>query len=137
MNRGAEGAMTEAKPIFVNAIKAMTIKDAINIVTDGYGAATKYLQNATSAQLREKFLPVIKTSLDKVNANDIWTPVSGFYNTVTQKNVTTDLNEYVTDNAMTALFTEIKTQEDKIRANPIERTTEILKKVFAYADTNK
>ncbi len=137
MNRGAEGAMAEAKPIFVNAIKQMTIKDAINIVTGGDGAATNYLKSATSAQLKEKFLPIIKNSLDKVNANDIWTPVSKGYNVVTGKSVTTDLNEYVTENAMTALFSEIKSQEDKIRSNPVERTTEILKKVFAYADSNK
>ncbi len=137
MNRGAEGAMAEAKPIFVNAIKQMTIKDAINIVTGGEGAATNYLKAATSAQLKEKFTPVIKESLDNVNANKYWTPLSTFYNTATQKTVTTDLNEYVTENAMTALFSEIKNQEDKIRANPVERTTEILKKVFDYADSNK
>ena len=137
MNRGAEGAMAEAKPIFVNAIKQMTIKDAINIVTGGEGAATAYLKAATSAQLKEKFTPVIKESLDKVNANKYWTPLSTFYNTATQKTVTTDLNEYVTENAMTALFTEIRKQEDQIRANPVERTTEVLKKVFAYADANK
>ncbi|MBO6517078.1 MAG: DUF4197 domain-containing protein [Bacteroidia bacterium] len=137
MNRGAENAMAEAKPIFVNAIKQMTIKDAINIVTGGDGAATKYLQSATSAELKQKFLPVIKTALDNVNANEPWTVVSKAYNTVMKKNVTTDLNEYVTERAMTALFTEIKVQEDKIRANPVERTTEILRKVFNYADQNK
>lgn len=137
MNRGAENAMEEAKPIFVNAIKSMSIKDAINIVTGGDGAATAYLKAATSAQLKEKFMPVIKTSLDKVNVNKPWTDVSSAYNMVTGKNVTTDLNEYVTDNAMTALFTEIKKQEDNIRANPVERTTDLLKKVFNYADQNK
>ena len=87
--------------------------------------------------MKEKFTPVIKESLDNVNANKYWTPLSTFYNTATQKTVTTDLNEYVTENAMTALFSEIKNQEDKIRANPVERTTEILKKVFDYADSNK
>ncbi|MCB9262499.1 MAG: DUF4197 domain-containing protein [Flavobacteriales bacterium] len=137
MNRGAENAMAEAKPIFVDAIKAMSIRDAINIVTGGNGAATNYLKNATSAQLKEKFLPVIKSSLDKVNANEPWKQISSAYNTVMGKNVTTDLNQYVTDLAMTALFTEIKKQEDNIRANPVERTTEILKKVFNYADQQK
>lgn len=137
MNRGAENAMAEAKPIFVTAIKEMTITDAINIVTGGDGAATNYLKRVTSAQLKEKFLPVIKSSLDGVNANKYWDPVSKAYNMVTNKNVTTDLNEYVTDLAMTALFTEIKKQEDNIRANPVERTTDILKKVFAYADSRK
>ncbi len=137
MNRGAENAMAEAKPIFVNAIKQMSIKDAINIVTGGDGSATRYLQSATTAQLREKFLPVIKASLDKVNVNDPWTKVSKAYNIIMNKNVTTDLNEYVTERAMVALFAEIKKQEDNIRANPIQRTTEMLKKVFNYADQNK
>jgi len=105
MNRGAENAMAEAKPIFVSAIKEMTISDAINIVTGGDGAATNYLKRVTSAQLKEKFMPVIKSSLDGVNANKYWDAVSEAYNMVTNKNVTTDLNEYVTDLAMTALFT--------------------------------
>ena len=70
MNRGAENAMAEAKPIFVNAIKSMTIQDAINIVTGGDGAATAYLQRVTTAQLTEKYTPVIKKSLDKVNNKD-------------------------------------------------------------------
>lgn len=137
MNRGAENAMAEAKPIFVNAIKAMTIQDAINIVTGGDGAATAYLKRVTSAQLREKFRPVIKSSLDKINVNEPWTKVSTGYNMVTGKSVSTDLNDYVTDLAMTALFTEIKKEEDKIRANPVARTTDLLKKVFAYADQQK
>lgn len=137
MNRGAENAMAEAKPIFVNAIKSMTIQDAINIVTGGDGAATAYLQRVTSAQLTEKFTPVIKTSLDKVNINEPWTKVTTGYNMVMGKSVTTDLNAYVTERAMTALFSQVRQEEDKIRANPIARTTEILKKVFTYADQNK
>ncbi len=137
MNRGAENAMAEAKPIFVNAIKAMTIQDAINIVTGGDGAATAYLQRVTSAQLAEKFKPVIKTSLDKVNITEPWQKVSTGYNLVMGKSVTTDLNAYVTEKAMIALFSQVKQEEDKIRANPIARTTEILKKVFSYADQNK
>ena len=137
MNRGAEGAMAEAKPIFVNAIKAMTIQDAINIVTGGDGAATAYLKRVTSDQLREKFRPVIESSLEKVNINEPWTKVSTGYNMVTGKDVETDLNDYVTEKAMTALFTEIKKEEDKIRKDPIARTTDLLKKVFAYADEQK
>ncbi len=137
MNRGAENAMAEAKPIFVNAIKGMTIQDAINIVTGGEGAATAYLQRVTTAQLKEKFRPVIKTELDKLNVNDLWTDVSSFYNTVSGKQVTTDLNDYVTERAMTALFTEIKKEEDKIRKDPVSRSTDLLKKVFGYADSQK
>jgi hypothetical protein len=137
MNRGAENAMVEAKPIFVNAIKSMSISDAISIVVGGDGAATKYLQKTTSAQLKNKFYPVIKTSLEQVKVNEPWTKVSSAYNTVMGKKVQTDLNEYVTNKAMTALFTQIKKEEDKIRSNPISRTTDLLKKVFGYADSQK
>ncbi|MEK9600308.1 MAG: DUF4197 domain-containing protein [Bacteroidetes bacterium] len=137
MNRGAENAMVEAKPIFVNAIKSMSISDAISIVTGGDGAATKYLQRATSSQLKEKFYPVIKTSLEQVKVNEPWTKVSSAYNTVMGKQVQTDLNDYVTSKAMTALFTQIKKEEDKIRSNPVSRTTDLLKKVFGYADSQK
>ena len=137
MNRGAENAMVEAKPIFVNAIKSMSISDAISIVTGGDGAATKYLQRTTSSQLKEKFYPVIKTSLEQVKVNEPWTKVSSAYNTVMGKQVQTDLNEYVTSKATAALFIQIKKEEDKIRSNPISRTTDLLKKVFGYADSQK
>ena len=92
--------------------------------------ATKYLQRTTSSQLKEKFYPVIKKSLEQVKVNEQWTKLSSAYNTVTGKQVQTDLNEYVTGKAMSALFTQIKIEEDKIRSNPVSRTTDLLKKVF-------
>ena len=137
MNTGAENAMAEAKPIFVNAIKSMSISDAIGIVTGGEGAATNYLKAKTSSNLKSKFTPVIKSSLDKININEPWTKVSNAYNMVMGKKVQTNLNDYVTDKAMTALFSQVKQEEDKIRANPIARTTDLLKKVFGYADSKK
>lgn len=63
--------------------------------------------------------------------------MSTAYNTVTGKQVQTDLNDYVTEKAMTALFSTVKNEEDKIRTNPVTRTTDLLKKVFGYADTQK
>lgn len=137
MNRGAENAMAEAKPIFVNAIRSMSISDAINIVTGGNGAATEYLKRSTSDQLRQKFYPVIKSSLDKVNVNEPWTKVSSAYNMVMNKQVSTDLNAYVTGKAMDALFDQILQEENKIRQNPLARTSDLLKKVFNYADQKK
>lgn len=137
MNTGAENAMAEAKPIFINAIKSMSISDAIGIVTGGEGAGTAYLQRATSANLKSKFTPVITKSLEKVNINDPWKKVTTAYNTVMGKRVKTDLNAYVTDKAMTALFSQVKQEEGKIRANPVARTTDLLKKVFGYADAQK
>ena len=72
MNTGAENAMAEAKPIFVNAIKSMTITDAIKVVTGGESAATSYLKKTTTPQLKTRFQPVIKKSLDKININEPW-----------------------------------------------------------------
>ncbi len=137
MNTGAEKAMAEAKPIFLNAIKSMSITDAIGIVTGGEGAGTAFLQRTTTESLKSKCSPVIKNSLDKVNINEPWSKVTSAYNIVMGKSVNTDLNEYVTDKAILALFAQIKQEEDKIRGNPLARTTDLLKKVFGYADTQK
>ncbi|MCB0732966.1 MAG: DUF4197 domain-containing protein [Flavobacteriales bacterium] len=137
MNKGAENAMEEAKPVFADAIKQMTIQDAVSIVTGGDGAATSYLENATTAQLKAKFQPIIAKSLEPLGINELWSNVSTGYKIATGKNVTTDLNAYVTERAMIGLFSEIRTQEDKIRENPVERTTALLKKVFKYADQQK
>jgi hypothetical protein len=137
MNVGAENAMAEAKPIFLNAITSMSITDAIKIVTGGEGAATNYLKNVTSAQLMEKFTPVIKKSLDNLNIDEPWTKVSSAYNMAMGKSVQTNLNEYVTGKAIAALFSQVKLEEDKIRQNPAARGTDLLKKVFGYADSNK
>jgi hypothetical protein len=137
MNRGAENAMEGAKPIFVNAITEMSITDAINIVTGGEGAATDYLIRITKDQLISSFNPVISKSLERVNIQEPWSAVSQGYNLVTGNKVNTDITDYVTDLAADALFKEIRVQENKIRSNPLERTTEILKKVFEYADSKK
>lgn len=138
MNRGAEKAAAEAKPIFINAIKQMTINDAINIVTGGNGAATDYLTRTTTSQLKAKFKPVVQQSLNKVEATKYWGDVFSTYNkipTVKQK-INPDLNEYITDKAMTALFDMVKKEENKIRSNINARNTDLLKKVFGYADRN-
>ena len=137
MNTGAENAMAEAKPIFINAIKSMSISDAISIVTGGEGAGTAYLKRATSASLKSKFTPVITQAMEKVNIKDPWEKVTTGYNMVMGKKVQTDLNAYATEKAMTALFSQVKQEEDKIGANPIARSTDLLKKVFGYADAQK
>lgn len=131
LNRGAEDAAKEAKPIFVTAIKSMTIQDAWSILKGNETAATDYLKRVTSAQLREKFKPVIKNSLDKVSATKYYSELVTTYNKIplVQK-VNPDLNEYATTKAMDGLFLLISDEEKKIRKDPVARTTELLKKVF-------
>ena len=88
------------------------------------------------------FKPEIQKALDAVKVMDYWKPIVTNVNKYKgllglDKDINTDLNQYVTEKATTALFSEIRTQENAIRENPVERTTAILKKVFDYADTTK
>lgn len=131
LNRGAEDAAKEAKPIFINAIKQMTIDDAWGILKGQPDAATQYLKRTTSAQLKEKFKPVIQNSLNKVNATRYYGDIINNYNRIPLVHkVNPDLNEYATDMAMQGLFTMISKEEKNIRQDPVARTTELLKRVF-------
>jgi hypothetical protein len=131
MNRAAERAANEAKPIFIAAIKGMTIKDAINIVKGENNAATIYLQRTTSPELTAKFQPIIKTSLDNVDATKYWGDLITAYNKIPLvKKMNPDLAAYVTEKAIDGLFIMIAKEELKIRKDPVARTTELLKKVF-------
>lgn len=131
LNRAAEDAASEAKGIFIAAIKALTIQDAINIVKGEQDAATQFLERTTTAQLTTKFSPMIETSLQKVNATKYWGDVMGTYNKIPLvKKVETDLTAYVTQKAIDGLFVMIAKEELNIRQNPSARTTELLRKVF-------
>lgn len=131
MNRAAEKAASEAKPIFIAAIKGMTVRDAINIVKGADNAATMYLKNTTSPELIGKFQPIIKTSLDNVNATRYWSDLITIYNKIPLvKRMNPNLPEYVTQRAIDGLFIMIAKEEIKIRKEPMARTSELLKKVF-------
>jgi len=131
LNRGAEDAAKEAKPIFIAAIKQMTIDDAWAILKGEPDAATQFLKRTTSVQLKEKFKPVIQASLDKVNATKYYGDIINKYNSIplVQK-VNPDLNDYATDLAMQGLFTMIAKEELNIRQDPMARTSELLRRVF-------
>jgi hypothetical protein len=131
MNRAAEKAGSEAKPIFIAAVKGMTVKDAINIVKGENNAATMYLKNTTSPELNQKFQPVIKGALDNVNATKYWSDLITAYNKIPLvKKMNPDLTGYVTGKAIDGLFIMIAKEEVKIRKDPMARTSELLKKVF-------
>jgi len=131
LNRAAEDAAKSAQSIFVSAITGMNISDALQIVRGNNNAATQYLAKTTTPELKAKFNPVIKSSLEKVDATRLWAELITAYNQipfVTRQNP--DLTGYVTDKAISGLFTMIAKEELKIRQNPAARTTELLKKVF-------
>lgn len=131
MNRAAEDASKNAAPIFVNAIKQMSIKDAVGILRGNDTAATSYLKNKTISPLTEAFRPVIETSLAKVNATKYWNTVFSTYNKFSSDKINPDLAAYVTEKSLAGIFFQVGLEEQKIRKDPMARTTDILKKVFA------
>lgn len=136
INRGAEDAAKKAAPIFANAIKQMTFNDAMNILMGEQDAATVYLRRLTFNQLYQEFNPVINESLDKFNARKIWSDAFTAYNKIplVNKQVETDLGQYVTEQALTGLFQMVEKEEVNIRQNVAARTSDLLKKVFAKQD---
>ena len=130
MNRAAEDASKAAAPIFLDAIKKMTVTDALNILRGSDTAATGYLRKTTSPELTTAFRPVIETSLKKTDANKYWKDVFSTYNKFTSKPVDTDINSYVTGKALDGLFYYVAQEEIGIRKNPAERVTDVLKNVF-------
>src|SRR6185437_8130911 len=140
LNHGAEDAAIKAAPIFIDAIKAMTLTDAKNILLGPDNSATMYFKNKTSTALYEVFAPVIKTSLDKMGATKNWTQITTKYNRIPfVRPVQTDLVKYATNKALDGLFVKIADQEKSIRKNTINpnQVSNNLKKVFDWAKSLK
>ena len=130
MNRAAEDASKSAAPIFLSAIKQMTVTDALNILRGTDTAATGYLRKTTSPQLTSAFMLVVEASLKKTDAAKYWNEVFTAYNRFSSKKVDTDINSYVTGKALDGLFYYVAQEEIGIRKNPADRVTDILKTVF-------
>lgn len=139
LNRAAEAAAVEAKPIFISAVKEMTFADATNILLSGQqDAATLYFKRVTNDQLSLKFQPIIQNSLEKVGATRYWNDAITAYNRIPLVGkVNPDLSAYVTEKAINGIFLEIAQEELKIRTRISARSTPLLQKVFAYADRNR
>ncbi len=135
MNKAAEIAAKKATPIFVDAITHLTIKDAMNILLGNKDAATRYLETQTRSSLYTAFLPVIQSSLDEVNARTYWKSVINAYNNIPfVKKANPALDDYVNNKALDGLFSLIEVKEAKIRTDQSQRTTDLLKSVFAKQD---
>lgn len=134
MNRAAEEAVKEAVPVFVDAIKGMSIGDGFAILKGGDNAATNYLRDKTTPALTSKFKPIVERATEKVALTNYWTPLASGYNKAStftgSKAVDPDLNAYVTQRSIEGLFTLIADEEAKIRKDPAARTTDLLMRVF-------
>ena len=135
INRAAEDAVKEATPIFVSAVKNMSFNDAKGILMGNESSATTYLQNSTTTALYAKFNPVVKNSFSKVGADKVWSNIITKYNSLPLvTKVNPDLNDYVTNQAMSGVFKMVAVEEKDIRTNLSARTSTLLQKVFAMQD---
>ncbi len=131
LNRAAEEASKEAAPIFINAIKSMSVTDGFTILKGADNAATKFLNDKTSAELMVKFKPIVQKAIKKVEVTKYWNPIASRYNKVPgTTDVNPDLEEYVTLKAIEGLFILLAEEELKIRKDPSARVSDLLKKVF-------
>ena len=131
MNRAAERAASEAKPVFVDSIKRMTLADAAGIVRGGETAATDYFRSATEATLRARFKPIVAASLATVGARKQYDALLARYRALPLAEPTSlDLDEYTTNKTLDGLFSLLAEEERKIRKDPAKRTTSLLRKVF-------
>lgn len=132
MNRAAEQAISEATPVFLDALEQMTLDDARKIYSGGDNAATDYFRGKTSAQLEQRLQPLISEAMAASG-------VTQAYQALIQqaesrmpllKGFSPDLDAHVTSGALDGLFLRLAEEERLIRQQPGARTTELLKKVF-------
>lgn len=131
MNRAAEMAVVEAKPILSNAVRTMSFDDARGILTGGDDAATQYFKRTTSDAIAGKFLPIVKKATAKVGLAAQYNEYAGHaakFGLIDKNDA--DLDTYVTHKAMDGLFLMIAEQEKAIRKDPIGTGSSLLKKVF-------
>jgi membrane-associated HD superfamily phosphohydrolase len=148
INRAAEDAAKEVAPIFVNSITQMTIQDAFGILKGADNAATNYLRNTTYTDLYNLYKPKIQASTEKkiignISTKDSWNTLTSEWNTLANsiagklanlKPVNTDLDEFLTNKALTGMFSKVEGEELKIRKEVSARVTPLLQKVFGTLD---
>jgi hypothetical protein len=142
INRSAESAAVKAKPIFIDAVKNMSISDAFGILKGSDTAATAYFRKSTYQSLYNAFHPVMKSTLDKpmvgqYSASESWENLTTIYNNAARFSteltpVNTELDKFVTNKAIDGLFIKIAEEEQSIRKDPMARVTSILERVFGY-----
>lgn len=134
LNRAAELAAKKAAPIFLSAIKNMSITDAMNIAMGDKNAATQYLRKTSGAELATQFKPIVAEALSSVAITKYWKPLADSYNKVSlfigKEQVNADLEQYVTQKAVDGLFVLVEKEEGKIRKEPLKYGSDLLSKIF-------
>ena len=131
MNRAAEAAVPEAKALLVGSIKQMTLADAKAILTGPQDAATQYFKKTTSAQMSEKFLPIVTKATENVQlaaSYNKYAEMASKFGVVKKEDA--NIEQYVTNKALDGVFFMIAKEEAAIRKDPLGQASSLLKKVF-------
>ncbi|MEO7394629.1 MAG: DUF4197 domain-containing protein [Chitinophagaceae bacterium] len=135
--KAMSSAVNAAKPMFINSIKQMTIKDAVKIlVTDNPHAATDYFKNTMSPDLMTAFQPIVDSSIKTEGASREWNSLVNIYNKIPfiNKPLESNLTDFIAARAIDILFLSIANEEENIRSKYEFRKTDMMKKVFGYAE---
>ena len=133
MNRAAEEAVPLTLDILKKAVAGMSINDAKGILNGPDDAATQYLKKVGGAEMQQRIAPIVSDATSRTGVTKQYKQLFdklGFLNQVMDP-ADYDVDKYVTGKTMDGLFLMIAEEEKKIRENPVERTTDLLKKVFA------
>ena len=131
MNRAAEAAVPEARNLLVNAVKAMSVEDALQVLRGGDTAVTEFFARKTREPLGLKFLPIVTRATERVKLADKYNAIAGKgVGLGLVKREDANLQQYVTRKALDGLYFMIGEEEKKIRADPVGTGSAILKKVF-------
>ncbi|WP_144392190.1 DUF4197 domain-containing protein [Pleionea sediminis] len=137
MNNAAEKAVPEALSVFKQTVKNMTLRDVIGIMQGGKTAATDYFKKSSSRTLSSKFLPIVQSATNRVGVTKKYKSLSRKLNTYAaltgnELPAEANLDSYITDKAVKAVFDQVAKVEQKIRANPVEQASNLIRKVFSY-----
>ncbi len=131
MNQGAEKAAVEAKAVFIDAVRNMTVTDALGIIRGGNTAATDYFRAQTEASLRQRYLPIIQQNLQQIGFYNQYKQLLGTYNMLPIANKPDlDLEQHVLNQALNGLFKQVAVEEQLIRKDPVGRGSQVIGAVF-------
>jgi len=135
--RATSSAVRAAKPIFINSLKQMSIRDAVGIlITDNTHAATDYFKSTMSPELMSAFRPIVDSSINLEGANKDWTNIINVYNKIPfiNKPLEKSLTDFIAARAIDGMFSVVAKEEEDIRTKYEFRKTDMMKKVFGYAE---
>lgn len=131
MNQAAEQAAGEAKAVFIEAVRAMTITDAMSIVRGSDTAATDYFRRQTEALLRQRYLPIIQSNLRELGFYRQYEQLLSAYEALPIGNKPDlDLEQHVLNRGLAALFSQVAEEEKLIRRDPLGRGSSAIAAVF-------